>query len=105
MEDVAFVAAVALLALVSWVGFMVFSRLLRRDRLDRPRVTWRIDERSIGGRTHVRLERVVAGPGGDAAVDDVREVGSVDDDDPEYDDRLLTLRAQAEQRLAVVDRS
>ena len=102
MKDLALVAALVLLLAASWAAFLLFSRLVRRAGQGDPATLWRIDERSDRGRTYVRLQRVVRRNDGLTSVDDVREVGSVADDDPDYDDKLLTLRALAQQRMAVV---
>ena len=99
------VVLLVVLAVIVMVAGPAVQRL--RQAAPRPQLTappkWRIVERSTDGVTHVQLRLVGVGPDGTPAVHDVREVGQVEDADPDYDDKLLTLRAKAQQRLAVVD--
>lgn len=105
MKDLALVVALALLLLAAAGAYVLLGALARRMRPPAgPHPAWQITERSADGVTRVQLQLVGPGPDGTPMVQDVREVGSVRDLDPDYDDVLLTLRAKAQQRLAVVDR-
>lgn len=98
MRDLAFVALLVFLSLVAmglWFG--VKWSLHSRTRAVQ-HAKWKVFEYSRSGVTHVTLELVTAN--GDTL--DTREVGQVRDDTDDYDDKLLTLRAKAQQRQAVV---
>jgi hypothetical protein len=98
VRDLAFVVLIAFLSLAA-VGLWFGTRwaIGNRSRAINE-AQWKVFEYSRNGVTHVTLELVTAG--GDTL--DTREVGQVRDNSDDYDDTLLTLRAKAEQRQAVL---
>lgn len=105
MEDIAFVALLVFLVLAALAFNLIIRSGRRRELRAEQHPVWRIEELSSDGVTHVYLRKIVRFPSGRDEVVDSREVGSVNDNDNEYDDKLLTLRATAQQRRAVVDTS
>lgn len=99
MRDLAFLAIPALvlsLLLAVWAVWRFTAHAQVKAVND---AQWRTFEHSTNGVTYVTVELIT--PDGETL--DTREVGQVRNDDPDYDDTLLTLRAKAGHRLAIVE--
>jgi hypothetical protein len=98
VRDLAFVALLAILVIAALSLYGLTRWLHHGIRQDVAGAKWKVFEISHSGITKVTLELTTSS----GEVLDQREIGTIHDDDPNYDDRLLTLRAIAQQRLAVV---
>jgi hypothetical protein len=98
-------SAVVLLLLLAAAVNLTLTYARKRSTRALGNAKWDVFEFSSGGSTHVVVRLVAVGvpgaPRGQVVLE-TREVGQVRDDDPDYDDALLTLRAKAQQRLAIV---
>jgi hypothetical protein len=90
-----------LLAALLWWLAMRFERAGERVRA--PDFQWEVAERTSGGRSVVVIERVEVRPQGVAQVLESREVGSVEEADPEYDELVGDLMTLARDRARLLN--
>jgi hypothetical protein len=98
MRDLAFLALIIFLVLAVFAVNAVLTMEKRRQKRSIKHARWSVMDFSVAGVTHVEVAKVAA----TGTVLETREVGQVSDSDPDYEDKLLTLRARAEERKAVL---
>lgn len=84
------------------VGLVALRRQRNAGMARRQGVTWKVEDESEVGVTHVVLRKVRETAEDGRYVLETREVGSVRDDDAEYDSKYTELVSKAKQRLAVL---
>lgn len=98
MRDLAYLALLVFISLAAVAMYALATWNVRSHRKALRTATWSVHEWSERGLTYVTVRQIT----NHGEVLDERQVGSIRDDDGNYDDQLLTLRAMAQQRLAVV---